>query len=75
MSNWIVKAKKLEDSEPFHDSKKNLIWDGKSSDIVLCSVNPTKEYAVQFATQVKANVDISKWKFWVIDDAGLETVV
>lgn len=67
-SNWIVKARKLKDTEPFYDSKRNLIWDGKSSEIILCSVNPTKEYAVQFGKQVKGNVNEEEWRIYISDE-------
>lgn len=70
--NWIVKGKKLSNSEPFFDSKKNLVWDGKSSEIILCSVNPTKEYAVQFGKQVKENTKEGEWRIYISDENNNE---
>jgi hypothetical protein len=66
-NNWTVKAKKLSDSTPFYDSKKNLIWDGIATEIILCSVNPTKDYAKIFAKQVKKNDLDNLWKIWITD--------
>lgn len=71
-SNWIVKARKLSNCEPFYDSKKNLIWDGKSSEIVLCSVNPSKGYASQFGKQVKENVKEGEWRIYISDENNNE---
>jgi hypothetical protein len=71
-TNWIVKARKLSNSEPFYDSKKNLIWDGKAVDITLCSVNPTKGYAIAFAKQVKNNVKEGEWRIFISDQNNNE---
>lgn len=73
-NNWIVKAKKSSDFSPFYDSKKNLIWDGSATEIVLCSVNPTKSYAEIFARQVKKNDLDNIWKIW-ITDGNIEEIV
>jgi hypothetical protein len=73
-NNWIVKAKKSSDFPPFYDSKKNLIWDGVAIEIILCSVNPTKDYAKTFAKQVKKNDLDNLWRIWITDGSVEETI-